>query len=71
MGAASDRRDDAGERGRAMGAAIRALRHHAQLSQLALAERIGTHPNYLGALERGEVTSPGLKPSRTSPAPWT
>jgi transcriptional regulator with XRE-family HTH domain len=43
-----------------MGAAIRALRGHARLSQMALGSLIAMHHNYLGAIERGAVPNPGL-----------
>lgn len=46
---------------RAMGATIRALRGHAHISQIALGTRMSMHPNYLGAVERGEVRNPGLE----------
>jgi transcriptional regulator with XRE-family HTH domain len=44
-----------------MGATIRALRGHAHISQIALGRRVGIHPNYLGAIERGEIENPGLE----------
>jgi transcriptional regulator with XRE-family HTH domain len=44
----------------ALGAAIRALRGHARLSQEAFGKRTELHPNYLGALERAEIANPGL-----------
>ena len=60
MGAAGTGRPDAETSARAMGATIRALRGHAHISQIALGQRVGMHANYLGALERGEIASPGL-----------
>jgi len=60
MGAGGTARPDEARSARAMGATIRALRDHAHLSQIALGERISLHQNYIGAIERGEIRSPGL-----------
>lgn len=60
MGAAGTGRPDAETSARAMGATIRALRGHAHISQIALGRRVAMHANYLGAIERGEIGSPGL-----------
>lgn len=60
MGAGGTGRPDEARSARAMGATIRALRDHAHLSQIALGERTTLHQNYIGAIERGEIRSPGL-----------
>jgi len=39
---------------------IRALRGHAHISQITLGDRVSLHQNYIGAIERGEILSPGL-----------
>jgi transcriptional regulator with XRE-family HTH domain len=62
MGAAgTGRTNGASNSARAMGAAIRALRGHAHLSQIVLGGVIAMHPNYFGAVERGEIDNPGLE----------
>jgi transcriptional regulator with XRE-family HTH domain len=61
MGAAALGRPDVERGARAMGAAIRALRRHARLSQVALGARVSMHANYIGAIERGEIWNPGLE----------
>jgi transcriptional regulator with XRE-family HTH domain len=38
---------------RTLGAQLRTARTRRQLTQEALAERIGIHPSYLGSIERG------------------
>jgi transcriptional regulator with XRE-family HTH domain len=45
---------------RALGETLRELRGRAGLSQRAVAIRIGMHPNYYGAIERGGSPNPGL-----------
>lgn len=60
MGAAGGSPDDEQRGARAMGAAIRTLRGHTRMSQVALGRRTQMHANYLGAIERGEIRSPGL-----------
>lgn len=61
MGAAGLETPDAERSARAMGATIRALRGHAHISQTTLGRRMSMHANYLGAIERGEIQSPGLE----------
>lgn len=60
MGAGGTGRPDEARSARAMGATIRALRGHAHISQIALGDRVSLHQNYIGAIERGEIQSPGL-----------
>ena len=40
-----------------VGATIRAFREAQEVSRETLAERAGIHPNYLGAVERGETNA--------------
>jgi transcriptional regulator with XRE-family HTH domain len=39
----------------ALGRSVRTLRNRRGYSQHALGQRTGIHPNYIGAIERGEV----------------
>jgi transcriptional regulator with XRE-family HTH domain len=43
---------------RTLGAQLRTARTRRQLTQEALAERIGIHPSYLGSIERGRRNVP-------------
>jgi transcriptional regulator with XRE-family HTH domain len=43
-----------------IGSTIRAFRNSQNVSREGLAERAGLHPNYLGAVERGEM-NPGIE----------
>jgi transcriptional regulator with XRE-family HTH domain len=43
---------------RTLGAQLRRARTRRQLTQEALAERIGIHPSYLGSIERGRRNVP-------------
>jgi transcriptional regulator with XRE-family HTH domain len=43
---------------RVLGTHLRAARTRRQLTQEALAERIGIHPGYLGSIERGRRNVP-------------
>jgi len=40
-----------------VGTTIRAFRHQQKISREVLAERAGLHPNYVGAVERGEMNA--------------
>jgi transcriptional regulator with XRE-family HTH domain len=40
-----------------VGVSIRAFRHEQNISREVLAERAGLHPNYVGAVERGEMNA--------------
>jgi transcriptional regulator with XRE-family HTH domain len=40
-----------------VGATIRAVRNEQKISRKILAERAGLHPNYVGAMERGEMNA--------------
>jgi transcriptional regulator with XRE-family HTH domain len=40
-----------------VGATIRAFRDQQKISREVLAERAGLHPNYIGAVERGEMNA--------------
>jgi transcriptional regulator with XRE-family HTH domain len=55
-------RDQNGHDGaRELGAAIRLLRHRAELSQAEVAEAAGLHRSYLGGIEIGERSNPGMR----------
>jgi transcriptional regulator with XRE-family HTH domain len=43
---------------RTLGAQLRTARTRRQLTQEALAERVGIHPGYLGSIERGRRNVP-------------